>query len=101
MEKIKNEIRELDAEGKYLVFHHFDWLIMQLMHSSGLKEPYYIFIDNCILQDVKHKNANKFRLYRHLATRLFFQYLKDRSGLDTKIAIPASILYEFSGKIKV
>jgi len=98
MDSIKKEISKLDTAGRYQVFVHFDWLIMQLFNSSGLKQPYYIFIDNCILQDIKHRHSNGFRFYRFVATKLFFKYLKDRSGIDVKIAIPASILYEFSGK---
>jgi len=98
MDELKRKIRELDAGAKYEVFRHLDWLMMQILHSSGLEGPYYIFIDNCILQDAKNKSSNKFRSYRFLATCLFFRFLKDRTDLEIKIAIPASILYEFSGK---
>ncbi len=98
MDSIKKEISRLDKDGRYQVFVHFDWLIMQLLNSSGLKQPYYIFIDNCILQDIKHRHSNGFRFYRFVATKLFLKYLEERSGIEVKIAIPASILYEFSGK---
>lgn len=97
----KSDIEKLDENQKLIILDSYFKLCNQLDFSSGLQEPYILFIDNCVLQDIKHKDNDHNRYLRFLGINLFFDFLVNKSGIEFKLAILPTILYEFNGKKEI
>lgn len=75
-------------------------MINQFIGSIGVNKDINIFLDNNIIQDVKHSEDEERRL-RFIGVFLFFELLKTYLALNIKLVLSPVIFYEHTGKEKI
>lgn len=80
------------------VFRFASLLGRQFLSSIGLPTPFFLVIDNCLIQDLLHADKKEERKIRATALMLFTHYLKEKLAVSIYIAITPVTIYEFIGK---
>ncbi len=108
MSKILSElnsiINELNQEEKYTLLQNFIFLSNHLEFIFGMPEPWFIIVDNQILNDLKYQDNNKYnvnnrkRYIRSVAVLMIFNFLKNYTEIDMAVTMTPCLFYEFNNK---
>ena len=104
MSKILSEINELDQKDKYTLLQDFIFLANHLEFIFGMPEPWFIILDNQILNDLKYQDKNKYnvdnrkRYIRSVAVLMLFHFLENYTEIDIAVTMTPCLFYEFNNR---
>ena len=88
----------LPSEYEVEVARFAQLLARQFLSSIGLPTPFFLVIDNSLIQDLLHAGKKAERKIRATALLFFTHYLKEKLAAPVYIAVTPITLYEFIGK---
>ena len=95
-------IQELNEKEKIILLDNFFFLTKTLENIFGMQDPWFLIVDNQILNDLKYKENNKInenkreRYIRLISVFMIFEFLNNYSGKQLKIVLTPCIFYEFN-----
>ncbi len=90
--------KNLPLGHEVLVLRYAILFATQFLSAIGLPTPYFLVIDNCLIQDLLQAEKKEERKIRATALLLFTHYLKEKFAVPIYIAFTPITLYEFVGK---
>jgi len=95
---LEAKLNSLSEDELSQVVDGFYKLSIYFSGAIGLSKKINIFLDNNIIQDIKHKDSNKKRQLKYIAVLLFINFLKHEQKLNFEFFISPVVLYESHGK---
>jgi len=95
---LESKLKDLSGEELSQVVDGFYKLSIYFSGAIGLSKKINIFLDNNIIQDIKHKDTDKKRQLKYIAVLLFINFLKHEQKLNFEFFISPVILYESHGR---
>ena len=95
-------IQELHREEKLILLDNFFFLMSSLENIFGMQDPWFLIIDNQILNDLKYKEINRTneknrkRYIRLISVFMVFEFLNNHSDKQVKIVLTPCIFHEFN-----
>ena len=102
--KLSNIIGELNQQEKCILLQDFIFLSNHLEFIFGMPEPWFLIIDNQILNDLQYKQSNKHsvnnrkRYIRSIAELMIFNFLTTYSKTNIAVTITPCLFYEFNNR---
>ncbi|HXU93770.1 MAG TPA: hypothetical protein VFP33_08955 [Gallionella sp.] len=98
LEEISAHLRGLSDADLYRFFTLTKWWVQCYASGYELDGPLFLVLDNCIIQDFKHRKTKADRALKALAYTTFCRFVKGWSDRPTYLAVTAVAIYEHLGR---